>query len=215
MSIGEAWKTSQYNLDFLVNDFVRNNLVASPDAGLFPGYPACNLMYYILLTTLKPKIENVIIETGTAAGLSTSIILQALKDSKRKGKIYTIEIRDEPANSSKETFKHEETVSVIHGDSIKEITKLINENMINRIDFAYLDSCHESDYLYNEFNLIKDLVKKSNGLIYFDNTSDVFGERCDVWKAIKKIKQENDCNIINFPFCSHNPPGQAILSFEY
>ena len=45
------------------------------------GYPAWNLLYYSVLTSLTPTLsDRIVVETGTNRGLSTIAIAQAIKD---------------------------------------------------------------------------------------------------------------------------------------
>ena len=45
------------------------------------GYPAWNLLYYALFTSILPEQESVVVlETGTNRGVSTIVMAQALKD---------------------------------------------------------------------------------------------------------------------------------------
>ena len=212
------------NREIYVSDFIKNNIKSQN----FPGYPACNLMYYIVLTTLK-RSNNVILETGSFHGISTAVIAQAVEDlSLRiglynsafrnistteelpfKSNIYSIEIDKSAYDKAVENMKLSGLnthVTFIHGDSKIEIPKLLET--ITQLDFAFLDSDHSFNGIYTEFNLIKNIVKASNGYMYFDNT-----EAGGVNDALVRIKAENDCNLIRFPLCSYSPPGQALLHF--
>ena len=190
--------------EIYISDFIKQNIRTQN----FPTYPACNLMYYIILTTLK-RHKNIILETGTFHGISTAVIAQAAEDVCINTHIHTIEINKQYQDKAIENIKISRLripISFINGDSHIEIPKLLEK--IDRLDFAFLDADHSFNGVYTEFNLIKDIIKASNGYVYFDNT-----EQGGVNEALIKIKSENDCNLIRFPYCSFTPPGQALLHF--
>ena len=190
--------------EIYINDFIKQN-IRTPT---FPTYPACNLMYYVILTTLK-RDKNIILETGTFHGISTAVIAQAAEDTGVNSHIYTIEVCKQWQDKAIENIKVsglKTPISFINGNSHIEIPKLLEK--IDRLDFAFLDADHSFNGVYTEFNLIKDIIKASNGYVYFDNT-----EQGGVNEALIKIKSENDCNLIRFPYCSYSPPGQALLNF--
>ena len=203
-------KTDNFNKDYLVNDFLRKICNIEQETDSSPKYPAWNLLYYVFLCVFKPTKENIIIETGTHKGLSTIIMAQVFKDFNYKGKIYTIEISKPHCDKTQENIKEaqlDKYIEVINGNSLIELEKLLPK--ITRIDFAFLDGSHSCPDVYAEFNLIKDMVQKSEGSVYFDNV--MWG---GVKEALDKIKLDYPSgNLILFPNCSYTPDGQAIWQF--
>jgi predicted O-methyltransferase YrrM len=192
-----------------VNDLFRK-VVDNPYPYYSPGYPAWNLLYYVFTCVCKPSIENVVLETGTCYGLSTIVMAQAMKDFDYKGKIYTIEIKESNIKRAEKNFEETDLssyIQVILGDSKIILLDLLST--FSRLDFVFLDGNHSEDAVYTEFNLVKSLIRKSDGYIYFDNVSSG-----GVYEALQKIKYENPGgNLVIFPNCSWSPPGQAIWSF--
>lgn len=208
-----------YPLHLLPNSFIRNLESISWDresairqTGLSIGYPAWNLLYYALFCSLVEKQESwteqdaVIVETGTNLGFSTIILAQALKDSGAKGRVYTVDIDQRNVEIAKRNVERSglgKYVKFYNEDSAVLLPRLIRE--MKYLDFILLDADHSEPAVLKEFQSLYETVAKSQGKVYFDNTS-----REGVAKALKSIKQDYGGNLIEFQNCSWAPPGNAI-----
>lgn len=198
-----------YDHNLIPNQTIRSleQKVTSPDlamanTGLGMGYPACNLLYYSVLCSLDPAKHNIVIETGTNCGMAAITIAQAINDSKISGHLYTVEISEHftaIARQNIEASGVDGKITMVFGDSLEFL-----KNFNQPIDFAFLDSNHEFNHVYNEFSLICPKLA-INGKIYFDNTN-----AGDVNKALLKIKSDFGGNLIQFMNCSFSPSGNAI-----
>jgi len=197
-----------YNRNLLPNEYlkilddVHDNGEAFLKNGSSIGYPAWGLLYYCIIGCLRQG-ENLLIETGTNYGCSSIIMGQALKDSGYNGTILTCDSSlEKVAIASDNIAKSGLTnIKIICNNSIN----FLNEIDV-KINFAFLDSCHEKDYVVEEFDII---YKLGVDTVYFDNVG--IGQ---VKEAIKQIMTKYNGHIIYFPNLSYNPEGQAIWQRE-
>ena len=114
--------------------------------------------FYILI--LISKAKN-ILEVGTSNGYSTIWFGEAVKQN--KGMVTTIEISEHKVKMAAENFKKAKlsNIKIVHGDALKEITKLKGN-----FDFLFLDAIKE-DYI-NYFKLAYPKLAK-NAVIVADN----------------------------------------------
>lgn len=186
-----------------------SNLEASiENTGYTIGYPAWNLLYYSLYTSLyfTDYRTPIIVETGTNWGLSTIIMAQVLKDLGLNAKIKTVEIDEATANIAKENAKQADVSDYIEfyvQDSLLFLRDIAQQ--IDHIDFIFLDGNHDFDFVKKEFDVIYPLIVTSHGKVYFDNTA-----RMGVKRALKYIKRAYGGNLVEFRNCSWSPPGNAI-----
>ena len=127
--------------------------------------------------------DPVVLETGTNKGFSTIVLAQVLEDLKAETKLVTCDIDAEIVEKARGHVAKAglmDRVDFRIGDSLEIIRALIADT--KRLDFVFLDGCHETDHVVAEFKLVHKTVKRSNGTVYFDNTS-----RGDVAKALEKI----------------------------
>lgn len=176
------------------------------------GYPGWNLIYYILLSHLKPDQWNVIIETGTNLGCSTIILAQALKDSGANGRVYTVELAPENYGKAKYHFSQSgvnELIDARLGDS-KEVLKQITQE-VSGVRTAFLDASHLLDDVLTEFEIIYPLLDEDS-IVIFDNTYQIAEPHEDqrVFGALHKIQEIYGGNLANFEFVSWYTPGMAI-----
>jgi predicted O-methyltransferase YrrM len=125
---------------------------------------------YCLCRILKPK--NVI-ETGVAYGISSSYILQALKDNKF-GKLYSIDSIFRPWQTEEMIGsiipkKLKNNWELIIGKSVEKLESIANE--VNDLDIFIHDSSHTYENMMFEFNMIIKKIKK-NGVIISDDIID-------------------------------------------
>lgn len=181
-------------------------------SGLSPGHPSWGILYHMTLAALDPEEFNFIVETGTNWGCSTTVLAQALIDSKRPGRCATVEI--DPKNRSK-ALEHFAEAGVAHmidsyeGDSTATLPEMIAKHATIRI--AYLDGCHDMDHVMKEFALVHPKLAPG-GIILLDNTMRINddGEDPRVYGAIHEIMKIYGGNVINLPFTSWYTPGLAI-----
>ena len=196
------------SLDEGVKDFEE----AQVKTGHTVGYPAWNLLYYCILSHLAPESENIIVETGTDLGCSTIILGQALKDSNRRGHVYSVEIEEANhvralANIRKAGLS--EYVSLSRDDSVEFLKRFVKD--VDTIRIAFLDGCHEQGHMVKEFELVYPKITDES-LVFFDNTYKIAdqGEDQRVNGGLKIIKMKYGGNIINFENASWYTPGVAI-----
>jgi predicted O-methyltransferase YrrM len=182
--------------------------------GYSPGYPAWNLVYYMMLCTLKPDRFNLIVETGTNIGCSAIMIAQALRDSKRPGLLRTVEL--DAANYAKAQHNVSaagvsDLVQLYHGDSLATLPAMID----GPLQVAFLDGHHFEEHVIKEFEIVFPHLPP-DGLVIFDNTYQIAdaGEDQRVNGAVQRIRQRFGGNLINFPIASWYTPGVAIWQKE-
>lgn len=180
--------------------------------GLSPGHPAWGILYHILLASLHPQEENLIVETGTNWGSSSIVIAQAIKDANRGGRLHTIEIDAQNHEKAKARVAEaglSDFVEFHLGASEDVLPKLAAE--LNSIRFAYLDGGHGIDTVMAEFEAIES--KLTHGaLVVMDNTYPIMDENETgrVCEALKVIVDRFGGNVVNLPFVSWYTPGLAF-----
>ena len=185
---------------------------AKEKTGFTVGYPGWNLMYYILLSHLKPNQWNNIVETGTNQGCSTIALAQALKDSHGDGRVYTVELSPENYEIAKRNFADAEVDDRIDarlGDSKTVLQQLTQE--LSSVRTAFLDASHLLEDVFAEFEILYPLLEPDS-IVIFDNTYQIAEPHEDqrVFGALHKIKDVYGGNLINFEFISWYTPGMAI-----
>lgn len=180
---------------------------AAGQTHLSVGYPAWNLLYYVVFCGLDPKRTNlVVVETGTHRGLSTLVIAQALKDLGARAKVETVEADPELLAAARENVTASGLAGHVEfneGDSLAFLSRLAES--VKQIDFIFLDDDHSREHVVAELEIVCPKVKAPNGIIYFDNTT-----RGGVADALKDLRRVHGGNLIEFPNCSWGPPGNAV-----
>ncbi|UCF42340.1 MAG: class I SAM-dependent methyltransferase, partial [Planctomycetota bacterium] len=116
---------------------------AKANTGNSVGYPAWNLIYYMVLSHLHPSEYNIIVETGTNRGCTTIILAQALKDSGYRGKVLTVELDHENYKAALANFSSAGVCDYIHAvntSSFDFLSAVAKERCPIRI--AFLDASH-------------------------------------------------------------------------
>ena len=154
---------------------------------------------YHLCRILKPK--NVI-ETGVAYGISSSYILQALKDNEF-GKLYSIDSIFRPWQTEEMIGsiipkKLKSKWELIIGKSTEKLESISNE--VNDLDIFIHDSSHTYENMMFEFNMIIKKIKK-NGVIISDDIIDNdafydFTSANNVKKYVVKVEGNQGLGII-------------------
>jgi len=180
--------------------------------GFTIGYPGWGLMYHLLLSHLHPIEFNVVVETGTNQGCTSVMLAQALRDSGRSGKVYTVELN--PANHQKAlaNFASAQVADLIDahlGDSREFLKTFAAEHPSVRI--AFLDASHLYDDVLREFELLYPTLGPQS-LVVFDNTFQIAepGEDQRVHGALQAITKRFGGNLINLEFVSWYTPGVAL-----
>jgi predicted O-methyltransferase YrrM len=205
----------QYNSELLPNQFLaeqdqlsRDAESAIRDTGYSIGYPAWNLLYYALYTSLhfSDSRKPVIIETGTNRGFSTIILAQVLKDLQIDGKIITVELDPATANIARENVAKAGLSNYVEfhvQDSLQFLREFVKTT--DHIDFAFLDGNHQYEHVRQEFAIIYPRILACAGKVYLDNTASG-----GVARVLRHIKRAYGGNIVEFLNCSWGPPGNAI-----
>lgn len=190
-------------------DAGRTDLSGAVEAtGLSMGYPAWNLLYYVLFCSIAggDDAEVVVIETGTNHGFSTIALAQALKDAGARGVVDTVDIDAVVVELAKRNVSRAGLASHVRfhtGDSIAFLRTLVSERP--RIDFAFLDGSHDEMDVRREFDILFPSIVAARGTVYFDNTG--WG---GVAAALRHIRRAYPGNLIELRNCSWSPPGNAI-----
>ena len=177
------------------------------------GYPGWNLIYFLAVTSIRPRSTNYILETGTNIGLTTIVLAQALKDIGSSGKVISFEIDESNVSAARQHVKNaglEDYVEIVLGDAIEEIR---NYNWTGKqIEFAFLDACHEFEPVMKEYEWVIQNIKE-DGLIVLDNTYKIAEEHEDprVNGLLQVLERIGEVNMINLPFVSWYTPGLAII----
>jgi len=189
---------------------------AKEKTGFTVGYPGWNLMYYMLLSHLKPGQWNNIVETGTNQGCSTIALAQALKDSQGDGRVYTVELSPENYEIAKRNFADagvDDRIDARLGDSKAVLQQLTQE--LPNVRTAFLDASHLLEDVFAEFEILYPLLE-ADSIVIFDNTYQIAESHEDqrVFGALHKIKEVYGGNLINFEFVSWYTSGLAIWQKE-
>ena len=195
---------------------VKTTEQATEKTGYTIGYPGWNLIYYILLSHLKPDQKNIVVETGSNIGCTTVILAQAIKDSLGDGRLYSVELEADNYEKAKHNLLQAgvaEFVDIRLGDSKAVLTQLTRE--LPGIRTAFLDASHLLDDVFTEFEIIYPLLEEDS-IVIFDNTYQIAdpGEDQRVFGALKQIQDKYGGNLINLEFVSWYTPGLALWQRE-
>jgi predicted O-methyltransferase YrrM len=200
-----------YDRGLLPNDFLRKMEEgitdidsAMPRTGITPGYPSWNLLYFSLLTSMKPGAA--IVETGTHRGISTIVLAQAVKDSGFQGMVNTVDINPALVEIAKRNVA-EAGLSELVEFNLRDSAEFLRDfaRQSQRIDFAFLDGDHSFGQVRAEFEAIRESVAACGGKIFFDNTANG-----GVAEALRYIRANYGGNLIEFQNCSWGPHGNVI-----
>lgn len=199
-------------LDFKIQSSEEASLEHSL-TGKIIGYPGWNLIYYLAMTSIRPNSSGYILETGTNYGLTTIVLAQVLRDINSSGKVISFEIDETNLNIAEKNIKNaglSNYVELILGDSFEGMSTF--DWTDKNIEFAFLDACHEFDFVAREYLWTIDNIK-SDGLIVLDNTYQIAEENEDprVNGFLRALDDQGKVNIINLPFVSWFTPGLAVI----
>ena len=167
-----------------------------------PSYPCTKLInisynlaqtsYYELLYLydVSTIIEgNLIVELGCYKGFSATALAMGLRDSGLRGKVYTVDLYDNPKNkisAVKNFHKYniEKYVEICHGSS-KDYSKKLSHILF---DFIFIDADHSYESCKEDFECWSPLLK-NNGLISFhdchlNSVNQVLEEIQDAWVLV-------------------------------
>lgn len=208
-------RQTDYRYDLLPNPYIatrERETTGMQDVyeqtGYSVGYPAWNLLYYALMTSLHFTDERdpVIIETGTNHGFSTIVLAQVLKDLNLNTKIISVEFDQATSDIAAKNIEAaglSDYVELHVGDAVQFLREFVANN--DHIDFIFLDDDHKYEHVRKEFEIIYSSVVACNGKVYLDNTA-----YSGVGRAIRYIKRAYGGNLVEFLNCSWGPPGNAI-----
>lgn len=199
-------------LDFHNLDKEQASAEYSP-TGKSIGYPGWNLIYYLAMTSVMPNSNGYIVETGTNFGLTTIVLAQVLKDINSSGKVISIDIDETNLSTAEKNINNaglSNYVELILGDSFGRLSTYHWAN--KNIEFAFLDACHEFDFVAREYLWTIENIK-SDGLIVMDNTYQIAEDQEDprVNGFLRALEAQGKVNIINLPYVSWFTPGLAVV----
>jgi predicted O-methyltransferase YrrM len=171
------------------------------------GYPAWNLLYYTLYTSILPEqTDVVVIETGTNRGISTIVMAQALHDLGADAVMDTVEVDPALVASARENVQAAglaDRVRFHTGDAIEFLGAMAEQR--EHFDFVLIDDLHTYDQVWKEIQIVCPKVAVRGGKVYFDNSG--YG---DVDRALLDLRERYGGNLVTFDSCSYKPPGNAI-----
>jgi len=195
------YRMFDYDRNLVPNAWIRAQ-EGTPSIGLSIGYPGWGLLYYAVISHLHAGKHNVILEIGTNLGASTIIMAQALIDSKRSGRVITIEkdlITAGIARTNIESAGVQDRVQSLIGKS-GEVMRW----MAPPIDIAFIDGSHDAPDVIDDFDNVLNLLSP-DGLMIFDNTT-----MGGVYDALKVIRDTRGGNFVEFPCVSWSPAGMVF-----
>jgi hypothetical protein len=171
----------RYNTEFLEGEFISHitqSLDGLENSGAFN--PTFQGIIYSIIRYFKPEI---VIETGVANGVSSTIILNSLLQNKR-GKLYSIDLptefweKSEYRQVDKVKVKKNKSVGwivpetlrnnwVLNLGSSKEVLPELLKK-IKQVDVFFHDSEHSYENMLFEFNTVFPQIKKK-GIIISDD----------------------------------------------
>src|SRR5262249_43778332 len=165
---------------------------AVSQTGISPGYPSWNLLYYSLLSSLKP--QAVVVEIGTHKGFSTIILAQAIRDRGMEGTVWTVDLDQYLVEMAKQNVAASGLPQYVRFN-VDESTRFLTHftDHADHIDFAFVDGDHSEQQVMREFELLRPLVVKCEGKIFFDNTGSG-----GVAQALVRIRKEYGGNMVEF-----------------
>ncbi len=162
---------------------------------------ARRLGWYAFARAIKPKV---IIETGVDKGLGSVLLCAALEQNTREGfpgKYYGTDIN--PDAGYLLIGKYKEFGQILYGDSITSLS-----DFTDMIDLFINDSDHSAEYEYEEYKIIKPLLKED---------AIILGDNSHCTNKLSQFSLENDRHFLffqEFPL-NHWYPGAGIgISFN-
>lgn len=204
-------RIAKYNYNLLPNQFLSDSELECSGLtqaervarqGGTIGYPAWNLLYYSLLSSL-PSSSATIVETGTSHGLTTIVLAQALAN-RAGGIVHTAEVDPHRVTVATENIKLaglSDLVKCHLGDG----ATILRQLALEVIHFAFLDGCHSADAVFTEFEIVRPAIIAGSGMAAFDNANSG-----PVNTAIQDVLRVHGGNLIRFRNCSWSPPGVAL-----
>ncbi len=182
-------------------------LTAQGRHGMTMFYPAWSLLYYTIRCRLMPDSEGLLIETGTNRGMTSLVIEQARLDlGADKLRLLTFEIDRQNIKAARVNWKSADLgqqIEIVPGNTLETIPQHVNEP----VPFAFIDSCHETNHVLAEVELLLPWVIKAKGLLYFDNTN---SGNAAAGRALDILVERHGGDLIHFPNCSITTPGNSI-----
>jgi predicted O-methyltransferase YrrM len=171
------------------------------------GYPAWNLLYYVLYSSILPELDDVVvIETGTNRGISTIVMAQALEDLGVQATLDTVELDPELVSAAQDNVDRaglSHRVRFHTRDAVEFLADMAAR--FDHFDFVLIDDLHTYSHVWEEIKIACPKVAARGGKIYFDNTG--YG---DIDAALLDLQKEYGGNLVRFDNCSYRPPGNAI-----
>ncbi|MFW5701076.1 MAG: O-methyltransferase, partial [Cyclobacteriaceae bacterium] len=131
---------------------------------------------------VRNRRPETVLEIGTAFGISGMYWLAGL-DQNSTGKLLTFEPNEIWAEIAEENLKQISSRFYLFNQTFEEgITQITSFK--NKIDIAFIDAIHTSEFVLKQFELIQELAKEG-ALIIFDDIN--FSEDMKIcWNAIAK-----------------------------
>lgn len=112
-----------------------------------------------------------ILELGTYRGLSTSILANALHQSKRKSSIVTVDLDPTAAleslrNLEQQNVDGRERVKYVHGDAIAFVADLARQR--RRYPFAFVDHSHRYEHVLPTCERLHEIILPGGFVLFHD-----------------------------------------------
>ena len=193
-------KKCGYNLD---KDWL-NNLALYTQVAIKKSqinYQHGRVLYSLLMKYLNQNNDEInVLETGTARGFSSICMSKAILDSKKKGKIVTIDIiphdqkmfwnclKDSNGKISRQELLSEWIVYTKNIEFLRGRThKVLKKIKFDRINFAFLDAAHNLSAVKKEFSFVSGKQLKGDIIVFDDVTKNQFDE---VYNFVKSLEQK-------------------------
>ena len=86
-----------------------------------------------------------------------------------RGTFYTFEISKENIMICKELCKdYDQHINYVEGDSVQNLKRMVEENVLDRVHFAFFDSVNDAAHIWGEFKAVESLFKRNSIVIVDD-----------------------------------------------
>jgi len=164
-------------------DYFQDPFISSVIGRPATRYVSATEILYIITRILEPKT---VVETGVASGISSTYILQALKDNGR-GELYSIDISTQIPRDTKQVGwiipqELRYRWHLIRGSSSEKLLPLLKS--LGKIDIFLHDSLHTYENMLWEYKTVWHFIRRDGILLSHDiQLNKAFSDFCDSIKG--------------------------------